>query len=104
MVSVLRRGRERSEGAAFAGAHLFKMWVNLLCIASQSGGKLPSDDDLAFMLRMSVHDVVAQVDDLILAELIDLDPKGVRSLHNWKTRQCCEESQQVRASKVKWTP
>ena len=67
--------------------HLFKAWVNLLCIASKGDGKLPSYDDLAFMLRMSVQDVASHVDDLILAGLIDLDGKGGRRPHNWEVRQ-----------------
>ena len=66
--------------------NLFKTWVNLLCIASQSGGILPSIDDIAFRLRMSVHDAEQQISDLILAGLIDITDAG-RSPHNWSGRQ-----------------
>jgi len=66
--------------------HLFKTWINLLCIASQSGGTLPSLDDLAFRLRMSSHDAEQQISDLILAGLIDITEAG-RSPHNWSGRQ-----------------
>lgn len=66
--------------------NLFKTWVNLLCIASQSGGILPSIDDIAFRLRMSVHDAEQQISDLILAGLLDITESG-RSPHNWSGRQ-----------------
>lgn len=79
--------------------HLYKTWVNLLCLASQYSGKLPSDDDLAFRLRMSVHDIAAQMDDLILAGLIDLDGKGGRSPHNWETRQYVSDTSTERVRK-----
>ena len=79
--------------------HLFKAWVNLLCIASKGDGKLPSYDDLAFMLRMSVQDVASHVDDLILAGLIDLDGKGGRRPHNWEVRQYVSDTSAARVRK-----
>jgi hypothetical protein len=80
-------------------AHLFKTWANLLCIASQGGGKLPSDDDIAFRLRMSVHDAASNLDDLILAGLIDIDAKGVRRPHNWEKRQYVSDTSTGRVRK-----
>ena len=35
---------------------LFKVWVNLLSLASKNDGKLPSADDISFRLRISVQD------------------------------------------------
>jgi hypothetical protein len=51
---------------------LFKTWVNLLCLASKSGGKLPSNDDIAFRLRISIQDAQLRTEDLIMAGLIDV--------------------------------
>lgn len=79
--------------------NLFKTWVNLLCIASKSDGKLPSDDDLAFKLRISVQDAAQQMQDLILAELIDIGPKGERFPHNWQSRQYASDSSAERMRK-----
>ena len=28
--------------------HLFKTWINLLCLASKEDGTMPSNDDIAF--------------------------------------------------------
>lgn len=72
--------------------HLFKTWVNLLCLASQTDGKLPSIDDIAFKLRISANDAMSHVDELILAGLIDIDPDGIRKPHNWQARQFASDS------------
>lgn len=79
--------------------HLFRTWVNLLCLASGNKGALPGDDDLAFRLRMSVQDIAQQMDDLILAGLIDLDGKGGRFPHNWSGRQYDSDSSTARVLK-----
>lgn len=79
--------------------HLFKTWINLLCLASKSGGKLPSDDDVAFLLRSSIQDAAQQVEDLILAGLIDIGPRGERTPHNWSNRQFASDSSAERVRK-----
>lgn len=66
--------------------HLFKTWVNLLCLAGQNGGDLPSIDDIAFRLRMSAQDAECHMSDLVLAGLIDIT-EGGRTPHNWAARQ-----------------
>lgn len=66
---------------------LFKTWVNLLCLASQADGSLPSSDDIAFRLRMSANDAASQIDELTLIGLIDITPDGKRTPHNWHGRQ-----------------
>ncbi len=81
--------------------HLFKTWVNLLCLASKSGGKLPCDDDIAYDLRISVHDASQQVEDLILAGLIDIGPRGERTPHNWSNRQYVSDSSAERTRKYR---
>lgn len=70
--------------------HLYKTWVNLLCLAAQDtsdNGLLPNDERISFALRMSVNDTRLHVDDLILAGLIDILPGGTRQPHNWLGRQ-----------------
>ena len=56
---------------------LFRAWVNLLCLASASDGKLPSIDDIAFKLRVSVQDAQQHIDELILAGLLDPTTDGL---------------------------
>jgi hypothetical protein len=79
--------------------HLFKTWINLLCLASKDQGALPSDDDIAFRLRISVADAAQQVSDLILAGLIDLLPDGSRTPHNWTERQYPSDTSAARMRK-----
>ena len=82
---------------------LFKTWVNLLCIAGQNNGKLPSLDDLAFRLRLSAHETEQQVSDLILAGLIDIQTDKTRTPHNWHERQYASDtsSERVRRHRLK---
>lgn len=72
---------------------LFKVWVNILCIASKSGGVLKSVGDVAFGLRVS--DARAGQLVALLARggpgerLLDPDPAegGYFRPHNWEGRQ-----------------
>jgi hypothetical protein len=67
---------------------LYKTWVKLLCLAcTHAKGHLPSVDDIAYHFRLSVADAQQQIDELILADLIDILPGGTLSPHNWGTRQ-----------------
>lgn len=75
---------------------LFKTWINLLCLACQAGGRLPSIDDMAFRLRLSVHDAESQLSDLIMAGLIDIDSTGARFPHNWPNRQFVSDNSTLR--------
>jgi hypothetical protein len=78
---------------------LFRTWVNLLCLASKSDGKLPSVDDVAFKLRISVQDAQQRLEDLILAGLIDILPDKSLSPHNWSGRQFVSDSSALRVQK-----
>lgn len=79
--------------------HLFKTWVNLLSLACQNGGVLPSRGDIAFRLRMSDHDAQCHIDDLILHGLIDVVAAGKLEPHNWKGRQFLSDSSAERVRK-----
>jgi hypothetical protein len=67
-------------------ADLFKIWVNLLCLASKNGGTLPDEDDIAFALRIDFDALQSALDKLIERGLIDEDGDTVRP-HNWDKRQ-----------------
>ena len=69
----------------------FKAWVNLLCLASKHGGKLPPLTDIAFTLRLSEDKISAILNEFCAAGL--LDPVEVDGApmsyepHNWSGRQ-----------------
>lgn len=70
---------------------LFKSWVNVLCLASKNGGKLPSNADLAFSMRMSEESVAAVLSALEAVELLDRTENGLVP-HNWEVRQYKSDS------------
>jgi hypothetical protein len=63
----------------------FKLWINVLCIASKHGGVLPNLDDLAFQLRLPTLVCKTEIDTLKAAGLIDGDKK--LKPHGWEKRQ-----------------
>lgn len=65
---------------------LFKVWVNLLCIAGKHGGLLPSAADIAFALRSTEKKIARHLSALVEAELID-EKDGALQPHNWNGRQ-----------------
>lgn len=65
---------------------LFKAWVNLLCLASKREGVLPSDEEIAFALRVSTKDASGFLNELVDRGLIDDDNESTRP-HNWNSRQ-----------------
>jgi hypothetical protein len=66
--------------------HLFKAWVNLLCLACRHNGALPDTKAIAFTLRCSEDDAKSRIDALVNARLID-DVEGVRRPHDWNDWQ-----------------
>ena len=64
---------------------LFKVWVNLLCLASRNDGVLPPVEDIAFALRMSQDVTVTVTAELVTRGL--LDQGDSLSPHNWAERQ-----------------
>lgn len=65
----------------------FKGWINLLCLANDYEGKLPSIEEIAFKLRLSQHSARELVDALVLHGLVDIEPDGSLTPHNWSGRQ-----------------
>jgi hypothetical protein len=69
---------------------LFKYLINLWCLASQNGGKLPAIADIAFKLRINDSKVRSVLAELDAAGLIDVDETSVEMViapHNWEKRQ-----------------
>ena len=68
-----------------SGEH-FKTWVNLLCLACRTAGRLPCDADIAFALRVPETKVQPLLKRFIDAELVDVDGDGL-VMHDWDTLQ-----------------
>lgn len=69
---------------------LFKVWVNLLCLANQSKerGQLPPLEECAFRLRLSDDDMRSAIAALAERGLLDFDGDGTSAgPHNWNGRQ-----------------
>jgi hypothetical protein len=64
----------------------FKALVNLWCLASQNGGRLPPIEDICFKLRIKPDKGAALIAGLKNAGLIDEDETG-DAPHNWNGRQ-----------------
>lgn len=69
----------------------FKHWVNLLCLTAKHDGILPSQDDIAFALRIDNIACQSLLDRLLIGGLIDVlkgGPNGSRiAPHGWDARQ-----------------
>ena len=79
-------------------AELFKIWVNLLCVASRNDGAFPAVDDLAFMLRQSSDSLSDSLSELMRLGLIDESEQGLTP-HNWTERQYQSDSSAERMRK-----
>ncbi len=67
---------------------LFKVLVNLWCVASRNDGRLPAPADLSFALRLSEDETFRAVSKLADAGFIDTDTAtGEQRPHGWDTRQ-----------------
>jgi hypothetical protein len=61
-------------------------WIELLCCASKNDGKIPSQQDLAFMLRVKPQQTSVILTELVHAGLVDRKDGGYAP-HNWDRRQ-----------------
>ncbi len=64
----------------------FKVWVNVLCLASKNDGHLPRKDDIAFALRLTMAETSNILKRLSDCGLLD-NVEGLISPHNWAGRQ-----------------
>ena len=65
---------------------LFRVWFNLMCIASSNDGKFPALKDVAFTLRLSPEKAATALAQLHGAGLLDKTETGFVP-HNWNGRQ-----------------
>lgn len=79
---------------------LFKGWINLLCLASKSGGVLPSVSDIAFALRMDETAVETLLETLHARELLDLEDENYTP-HDWDDLQFKSDKSTDRVAKYR---
>ena len=72
----------------------FKGWVNLLCLAKESDGSLPSIEDVAFRLRISKRKAEALLKSLRFNGLITGD-----KMHDWDEMQYQSDSSTERVKR-----
>lgn len=75
----------------------FKGWVNVLCLASVNGGKVPSTGDVAFGLRVTPARAQALLTELETAGLLDR-VDGELEPHNWSHRQFKSDTSNARVA------
>lgn len=85
-------------------AEQFRGWINLLCLAKENDGLLPSIEDTAFRLRISEAEAHSLVEALAKRGLLDADGETLKP-HNWDGRQflsdvSAESSRQYRDGKA----
>lgn len=64
----------------------FRLWVELLAVAAENDGKIPSADDLKHILKRRLDHLLRGLDDLIRALLIDPLEVGYEP-HHWSKFQ-----------------
>lgn len=62
-------------------------WVAVLCIASQSKGKIPADEDVSLLLRTTVSQASEIIGEFVSRGLLDKTRDGFHEPHNWRRRQ-----------------
>ncbi len=79
-------------------ARLFKLWVNLLCLAAKNKGVVPPIAQAAYTLRMGRARVDLDVAALKRHGLFDETPAGLVP-HNWHQRQFLSDDVTARVKK-----
>jgi hypothetical protein len=73
-------------------AELFKVWINLLCLANKNNGALPDTKHIAYALHISLEDTIGAVTSLAEHGLLDRHTTGPWRPHNWSGRQFKSDS------------
>lgn len=76
----------------------YKLWVNLLCIASQNDGVVKKGDDTAFQLRMMPEEAEEAIQALVKRGLLE-DRGEFYVPHNWDKRQYKSDNSAERVAK-----
>ena len=80
--------------------HIFRGWVNVLCLASKHGGSLPSIADIAFALRIPDDQADSLIQALIDAGLLEDDGDSL-VVHNWSERQFLDRTNAQRQKRFR---
>ena len=83
--------------------HLFKAWVNLLCLANEQDkrGTLPDAPDIAFRLRVPDADATTTIAALVKAGLLESNGAGQLRIHAWDKRQFASDTSTDRVRKFR---
>lgn len=76
----------------------FRLWVQLLAVASENDGKIPCIDDLKVVLNRRLDHLLTGVKELLSAGLIDCLGDGYEP-HNWSKFQYKSDSSSERVAK-----
>ena len=76
----------------------FRLWVELLAVASENEGSIPCLDDLRYVLNRRLDHLSTGVDQLISMGLIDLLADGYEP-HNWSKFQYKSDTSNERVAK-----
>src|SRR4051812_21610626 len=79
---------------------LFKVLINLWCLASANDGDLPPLDEIAFKLRMKREKTQRLLTELRAAGLIDDNERAARP-HNWGERQYTSDGSTPRVKRFR---
>ncbi|HYA07719.1 MAG TPA: HNH endonuclease [Xanthobacteraceae bacterium] len=79
----------------------FRAWIIALCLASKDDGVLPAMDDVALVLRVSEKEALKRIESLIAAGLIDRNPDGALTPHNWAMRQFRSDDSTARVNRYR---
>ncbi len=80
-------------------SELFKIWINVLCVAKIVGGTLPPVGDLGFRLRIPEKAMRRALTELHQAGLVDEIEPGVFQPHDWNEYQYHSDSSTERVRK-----
>lgn len=78
----------------------YRLWMNLLCIASENDGVLPCDVDLKLILGMRLDHLKGGLDRLIRGGLIDVLDDGYEP-HNWNKFQYKSDTSNERVKRFR---
>lgn len=76
----------------------FRLWVQLLAVASENDGKIPSEADLKHMLNRRLDHLLTGVKELLSIGLIDRLEVGYEP-HNWNKFQYKSDTSNERVAK-----
>jgi 5-methylcytosine-specific restriction endonuclease McrA len=81
----------------------FKMWVNILCLASKNDGRVPDIDNVAWALRVTLHEINPVFEHLKNVGLIDPVDGEINSykIHAWEKRQYVSDTSKKRVAEYR---